>query len=327
MIKNRLGFIGSLLFLFAGCCGDHPETSIETELGGKTERILGNVKIYDQTVWPTVRKAISSPFGPRQKASEGYRYDFHRGIDIPGDVGDPVYAIADGEVYRTYSHPNTSFPNGGNVVILRHTPETPIPLHGQDHSEYYSLYLHLDTILASQGTSVVQGATIGTLGMSGTTSFPHLHFESRVGTTCSREYQVGNPTATCASYFASGPQDPHVNPFMLLQYANTESLSVTVLQNAPLIVQVRSQPTELDFNEIRVVHVETNTINLNQRIGIDPVNIDNNNYNGAIISPARFNASSEAYEITFEFPSLPGSRSIEVTDIWGSGVRMTPASP
>ncbi len=320
MIENRFITIFCLLFLFARCSPIPPEI--------KTERIVRTVTTYDQTVWPTVGKALSSPFGPRQKASEGFRYDFHRGIDIPGAVGEPIYAIADGEVYRTYTDPNTTFPNGGNVVILRHSPDKPIPFHGQNHTEYYSLYLHLDTIQVSQGDPVAQGAVIGTLGASGTTSFPHLHFEVRLGTTCSREYQISNPTFTCASYFQSGHQDPHVNPFLFLPYADRDNLTVTVIQESPLIVQVRSQPTELDFNNIRVLRGGiTKAINLDQRIGIDPNNIDNNNYDGVIISPARFNTSSVSYEITFEFSTLSGFDSIEVTDLWGKGLKMTPASP
>ena len=94
-------------------------------------------------VWPISKTAtpdfpLSSTFGPRQKASEDYRYDFHRGIDIPADCGHPVYAIADGEVrlagdYSYYSD---------RMVQIRHNK----PGGGY----YYSNYIHLSAIAVDE---------------------------------------------------------------------------------------------------------------------------------------------------------------------------------
>jgi len=170
--------------------------------------------VFDETQWPTVGETISSPFGHRQKASDDFRYDFHRGIDIPGDSGEPVVAMADGEVYRTYfdGDPSSSFPNGGNVVILRHSFDQPYPFHDMDFTTYYSLYLHLDEIFVDTATlggpydPVAKGVVIGTLWQTGDTVFDHLHFEIRIGTTCSREFQVANPQSSCASTFGQTPQ-------------------------------------------------------------------------------------------------------------------------
>lgn len=65
------------------------------------ERALG--PYLPEHVWPTSGTStrdfpLSSTFGPRLKASEACRYDFHRGIDIPVPCDTPVRAIADGTV-------------------------------------------------------------------------------------------------------------------------------------------------------------------------------------------------------------------------------------
>ena len=53
-------------------------------------------------VWPltgtTTPHKINSPFGPRLRASAGYIYEFHPGVDFQADVGTPVYAAATGTV-------------------------------------------------------------------------------------------------------------------------------------------------------------------------------------------------------------------------------------
>lgn len=286
---------------------------------------------YDRTVWPVAARALSSPFGPRLKASEGFRYDFHRGIDIPGVRGEPVVALADGEVFRTYLEGDRSspYPEGGNVVILRHRTDVPFPFHGRAFTTYYSLYLHLDTIHVGMATpggpyrAIAAGAQLGTLGQSGPTTFDHLHFEIRIGTTCSREYQIANPDAPCASTFGATPQDPHVNPFLFLPYRESDDLEVEILRRDPLTVRIRSDRDELDFDEIRVSRGDVvKTIGFDDRMGIDPANIDNPTFNGVTIRPARHNASTPAYEIEFEFASFAPYDVIEIRDIWGKGFRI-----
>ncbi len=294
--------------------------------------------IYDDTQWPTVGKTISSPFGPRKKASDNFRYDFHRGIDIPGDSGEPIVAMADGEVYRTYfeNDPGSSFPNGGNVAILRHSFDQPYPFHGMTFTTYYSLYLHLDEILVDTATPggpydpVTKGAVIGTLGQTGGTVFDHLHFEIRIGTTCSREFQLANPQSSCASTFGQTPQDPHVNPMQFVEYPDTNATQIEVLQNTPLTVRVSAPRSELDFNEIRVDHVGGPTVvNLNSRTGIDPNDIDNPDHDGILITPGEFRSESATYEITFEFSAIDDHTSIQVIDVHGNvtmfGVPSVPA--
>ncbi len=273
---------------------------------------------------------MSSPFGPRLKASENYRYDFHRGIDIPADRGAPVHAIADGEIFRTYyeGDPASPYPGGGNVVILRHAFDTPLTFHGRSNTRYYSLYLHLDTILVNTAVpggpyeQVKKGDQIGTVGHSGETNFNHLHFEIRVGTTCSLEYQLSHPDASCAKYFDT-PQDPHINPLLLLDYPDINSYEIEIVRLDPLTIRLRSNRDELDFNEIRVRNRQgEKVINFNDRTGISPSNIDDSSYGGVTIKPSRFSARTDAYVISFEFANIHAFHSIEIKDIRGSRMKL-----
>ncbi len=59
--------------------------------------LSGTIEDYDDTVWPVDDIHFSDAFGSRDLVGN---YDFHRGIDLKGDVGDPVYSIADGRVFR-----------------------------------------------------------------------------------------------------------------------------------------------------------------------------------------------------------------------------------
>lgn len=115
---------------------------------------------------------LSSSFGPRQKASENFRYDYHRGIDIPTPFGTPLFAVKAGLVTRAGSHPR--FVDLG--VTLRHYDES-IADCDQDAC-INSLYIHMSDVIVTEGQQVEKGELIG---YSGTTAFgiDHLHFEIR----------------------------------------------------------------------------------------------------------------------------------------------------
>ncbi len=116
---------------------------------------------------------ISSSFGPRQLPSEGFRYDFHRGIDLPADIGTPLFAIADGEVIKAGPHPSFDDP----VIEIRHFR----PGYGSCGAGggcYSSMYLHVSGWEVMPGDPVSKGDYIGLSGESGS-GFAHLHFEIR----------------------------------------------------------------------------------------------------------------------------------------------------
>jgi Flp pilus assembly protein CpaB len=88
----------------------------------------------------------------------------HTGIDFEAPTGTEVRATNVGRVlYAGWSEYGY-----GYVVVLSHGP-------------FMSLYAHLDEIRVRCAQVVQAGAVVGTVGMSGNTTRPHLHFEIRQG--------------------------------------------------------------------------------------------------------------------------------------------------
>ena len=266
-------------------------------------------------VWPVTyersQSLLSSGFGPRLKASENYRYDFHRGIDVPGQTGDEVLSIADGEVYRVYEEGNSVYPNGGNVVIVKHEFDEEREFHGEDITKYYSLYMHLDAANVEQGDTVEMGEVIGSIGSSGDTEFSHLHFEIRMGTTCSLEFQEANPGVCGYEGF-----DPHVNPLWLLPLRQKDRGIVDVdVREDSVKVSIRSPRHELDVNRIEL---NGKVLDFNTREGIDMLNIDNQYYEGILIEPEQFNSETRDYEIEVIFYGEDSVDYLIIEDVFGN---------
>ena len=85
----------------------------------------------------------------------------HNGLDIIASQGDPVLASAKGRVTGV----TRSFKGEGNVVEITHA------------GGFVTRYSHLGDILVSQGQTVPVGKKIATVGISGNSFVPHLHFE------------------------------------------------------------------------------------------------------------------------------------------------------
>lgn len=88
----------------------------------------------------------------------------HAGLDIAEETGTPVVATNQG-VVRLAEH----LLSGGKTVIIDH---------GIGLS---STYMHLDSITVDEGQTVARGEQIGTLGMTGYATGPHLHWEVNLG--------------------------------------------------------------------------------------------------------------------------------------------------
>jgi murein DD-endopeptidase MepM/ murein hydrolase activator NlpD len=108
--------------------------------------------------WPLDAYIVSSEYGERWGK-------VHKGMDMAAHVGEPVYAIADGEVI----YAGDGLRGYGNVVILRHDRKTT------------SLYAHNSELKVSQGDHVTKGTLVALLGSTGHSTGPHVHFEIRDG--------------------------------------------------------------------------------------------------------------------------------------------------
>jgi murein DD-endopeptidase MepM/ murein hydrolase activator NlpD len=114
---------------------------------------------------------------PYGSTEEGTR-DPHHGVEFYNGSGTPVLAAADGTVYFAADDATQKFSpwSGfyGNIVVLQH------PLSVSPFKTLYTLYAHLSKIDVSTGQSVSAGEKIGEVGLTGTASGSHLHFEVRV---------------------------------------------------------------------------------------------------------------------------------------------------
>ncbi|MBS0359724.1 MAG: peptidoglycan DD-metalloendopeptidase family protein [Proteobacteria bacterium] len=103
-------------------------------------------------VWPTQGK-VSKAYS---KATR------NKGIDIAGQLNQPIYASAAGQV----AYSGNGLRGYGNLLIIKH------------NDEYLSAYAHNSKLLVSEGTQVKAGQKIAEMGHSGTTH-NMLHFEIR----------------------------------------------------------------------------------------------------------------------------------------------------
>lgn len=118
---------------------------------------------------------VSSPFGPRQNPLTGVA-ESHRGIDLVNATGTPIVAAAPGIVIK--AAPATGY---GNVVFVSHIVGGEV---------WTTVYAHLDAITVTSGQTVGAGQTVGTLGSTGWSTGPHLHFELHRG-----QWAPGQPNA------------------------------------------------------------------------------------------------------------------------------------
>lgn len=94
--------------------------------------------------------------------TRGYQSNVHKGIDIGGERGDPVRAVADGVVV----YAGTGIVGFGELLIVKH------------NDIYISAYGHNDRLLVGENAVVRAGQTIAEKGSSGTDTVK-LHFEIR----------------------------------------------------------------------------------------------------------------------------------------------------
>ncbi len=145
------------------------------ELNNQRIKIMLGIEKSPLPVEPEVVKNLSpNPVDDKEVHSIPYLFptigevsnkftDDHSGIDIAAPILSPVIATASGKVVATGW--DTLY---GNYIIIEH------------NKNYSTFYGHLNSITVKQGDYVMAGAVIGTVGSTGRSTSPHLHYEVRL---------------------------------------------------------------------------------------------------------------------------------------------------
>jgi murein DD-endopeptidase MepM/ murein hydrolase activator NlpD len=118
--------------------------------------------VMTPSIWPA-EGHLTSGFGHRLNPFTG-QSALHAGLDIANRVGTPIVAPAKGTIVSVgwqNAYGNCVVINHGNAIITR--------------------YAHMDKTTVKEGQVVNRGDLIGTIGNTGRSTGPHLHYEVRVG--------------------------------------------------------------------------------------------------------------------------------------------------
>ena len=111
---------------------------------------------------PVAEDWHSSDFGYRIDPFTGQNA-FHEGIDFAADVGTPVVAAASGKVIFAGEHPQY-----GKMLEIDHG------------NGLVTRYAHASQLNVREGDLVIRGQRVATVGSTGRSTGPHLHFEVRL---------------------------------------------------------------------------------------------------------------------------------------------------
>ncbi|MCK9329549.1 MAG: M23 family metallopeptidase [Candidatus Cloacimonetes bacterium] len=123
---------------------------------------LGHAMLVAPYRLPLDRIHVTSPYGNRFHPITR-KWRMHSGVDYRGATGTPVYAVSSGRVIL--ARKNGGF---GNTVEVLH------------ENGYVTQYAHLHRIRVKHGQRVSMGSVVGTVGSTGASTGPHLHFGLRI---------------------------------------------------------------------------------------------------------------------------------------------------
>ncbi len=126
----------------------------------------GDLLVDLPTFWPVEGGVgrITNYFGPEIHPFTQQWY-LHKGLDLAYRRGKEIVSSANGKVVER-KYDAMGF---GNYIVIRHA-------YG-----FATKYAHLDNVYVEEGDEVTQGQIIGTMGNTGLSTGPHLHFEVRIG--------------------------------------------------------------------------------------------------------------------------------------------------
>lgn len=151
-----------------------PDGEMYDEGGDKPAPNLGSAVARDAKYYETrpflqdLKDYFLNPV-PTGRKTQGLHGPGNRGIDIGAPTGTSIYASAAGTVIfaKTGCAVGKRRCGGGygNMVVVEHPNGTK------------TLYAHMSTVIARIGDEVAQGKKIGTVGNTGRSTGPHIHFE------------------------------------------------------------------------------------------------------------------------------------------------------
>mgnify|MGYP002513907152 CR=1 FL=1 len=137
------------------------DTPIENSNDIPKNVCVGSYTVNRKMILP-LEGEITSEFGSRIHPVDG-DLRFHAGIDIAAPTGTPIYAAYEGEVIKAeYDEWN------GYHIKLQH------------ENDIMTVYCHCDELKVKKGDKVNAGDVIATVGSTGSSTGPHLHFEFRI---------------------------------------------------------------------------------------------------------------------------------------------------
>ena len=179
----RWFLFGAIVFLFALVGELAFRLGPELLERRKFDPALEMVPAAELAALPTARRfdfPLGNEHGAMAYNAQPFTQNMHLGDDLNGiggensDLGDPVFAIADGQVISA----REGGPGWGNVIIVMHAS-----LENGKRQYIQSFYGHVQTILVAPHEIVRRGQQIATVGTGGGKYLAHLHFEMREFTT------------------------------------------------------------------------------------------------------------------------------------------------
>ncbi|MDD4526674.1 MAG: M23 family metallopeptidase [Candidatus Margulisbacteria bacterium] len=127
-------------------------------IGSKFKEITKQAKWRDRFIMPAEGR-ISSPYGAQRKYNVNNIAWWHKGVDIANSIGTPVLTPNDGTIILT-----GSYAVHGKTIMIDH---------GQG---IVSVFNHLNSIDVNEGDFVKKGKKVATMGNTGNSTGPHLHW-------------------------------------------------------------------------------------------------------------------------------------------------------
>ena len=118
------------------------------------------VKLSVNIITPVNFSYVSSTFGERNDPICKFVLNKHKGIDLATNFGETIFSVIPGNVEKS-----GNMGSYGKCIIVNHG------------NNIKTLYAHCNTLFVNTGNFIQKGQKIATVGTTGKTTGPHLHFE------------------------------------------------------------------------------------------------------------------------------------------------------